>query len=205
MFTQRNNTVVPNKQVAQVGDSVPTADDFKALGADTRMLGNPDAPVTIAEFADFQCPFCGRFFQTTSKGIIEKYVKTGKAKFIYHDFAFLGDESNWAAEAARCAGDQGKFWQYHDYLFGHQKGENAGSFTKDHLKSFALEIGLNAGEFNNCLDSGKHAKDVTNDTEVGRKLGVTGTPTSFVNGKIVQGAIPFDQFEPTILEALKAK
>ena len=167
--------------------------------------GTANAPIELIEFADFQCPFCGRFFSTTGKEIIEKYVKTGKAKLVYHDFAFLGEESNWAAEASRCAGDQNKYWQYHDYLYTHQKGENEGAFTKDHLKSFALEIGLNKGDFNNCLDSGKYAKDVANDTEAGRKLGVTGTPTSFVNGKIVQGAVPLAQFESAILEALKQK
>ena len=205
MFTNRNGAVAPVKEVAQAGNAVPAAADLKALAADTRVLGDPNAPVTIIEFADFQCPFCGRFFSTTAKEIIEKYVKTGKAKFVYHDFAFLGEESSWAAEAAHCAGDQGKYWQYHDYLYEHQKGENDGAFSKANLKGFAVAIGLKSGDFNTCLDSGKHAKDVANDTEMGRKLGVTGTPTSFVNGKLVQGAVPFSQFEPTILEALKGK
>ena len=205
MFTNSNSAVAPVKEVAQAGNSVPTAADFKALAADTRVLGDSNAPVTIIEFADFQCPFCGRFFSTTAKEIIEKYVKTGKAKFVYHDFAFLGEESSWAAQAAHCAGDQGKYWPYHDYLYTHQKGENNGSFNKDNLKGFALAIGLNSRDFNTCLDSGKHVQEVANDTEAGRKLGVTGTPTSFVNGKLVQGAVSFSQFEPVILEALKSK
>ncbi len=205
MFTRHNDSSAPSKKLAQAGDAVPSAGDIKSLEANAPMLGSPNAPVAVVEFADFQCPFCGRFYQGAAKDIIEKYVKTGKAKLIYHDFAFLGDESNWSAQAARCAGDQGKYWQYHDYLFTHQKGENEGTFAKDNLKSFALEIGLNSSDFNNCLDSGKHAKDVASDTEAGRKLGVTGTPTSFINGKIVQGAVPFSQIEPVILDALKGK
>ena len=205
MFTRRSDSIAPSQKLAQAGDAVPVAADMKAVESSGPALGKPDAPVVVVEFADFQCPFCGRFYQGTAKDLIEKYVKTGKVKFVYHDFAFLGNESNWAAQAARCAGDQGKFWQYHDYLFEHQNGENEGVFSKDHLKSFALEIALNAGDFNTCLDSGKHAQEVLNDTEAGRKLGVTGTPTSFVNGKIVQGAVPFSQFEQTILEKLEAK
>ena len=207
MFTRNNDSVAPTKKLAQAGDAAPTATaaDIKAVESNGPVLGKSDAPITIVEFADFQCPFCGRFYQSTAKDIIEKYVKTGKAKLIYHDFAFLGEESNWAAQAARCAGDQGKYWQYHDYLYEHQNGENEGSFAKNNLKSFALEVGLNADDFNTCLDSGKHAQEVLDDTEAGRKLGVTGTPTSFVNGKIVQGAVSFSQFEPTILKALQAK
>lgn len=206
MFTGRNSADVSGKKLtAQADNAVPSAQDIKSLEKNAPMLGSPDAPVAIIEFADFQCPFCGRFYQTTGKEIIANYVKTGKARFIYRDFAFLGEESNWAAQAARCAGDQGKYWQYHDYLFEHQKGENQGAFNKDRLKSFALEIGLNAGNFNSCLDSDKHKQDVENDTEMGRKLGVTGTPTTFVNGKLVQGAVPFATFKPTVEEALKGK
>ena len=204
LFTN-NRDVIPTKQVAQVGNAIPPATDFKSLEAGAPLLGDPNAPVAIVEFADFQCPFCERFYTDSAKNIIEKYVKTGKAKFIYRDFAFLGEESNFAAQAARCAGDQGKYWQYHDYLFEHQNGENEGAFAKEHLKNFALQIGLNGGEFNNCIDSGKHAQDVANDTEMGRKFGVTGTPTTFINGKLVQGAVPFSQIEPVILDALKGK
>ncbi|MEK7647106.1 MAG: thioredoxin domain-containing protein, partial [Patescibacteria group bacterium] len=93
------------------------------------VLGNPEAPVTVVEYSDFQCPFCGRFFHTTLSEFKENYIKTGQAKFIYRDFAFLGQESIDAAAAAKCAGDQGKFWDYHDYLFSHQSGENQGNFS----------------------------------------------------------------------------
>lgn len=205
MFTHRSDTPSPTKlAAAQAGDTVQPG-DFKSLEQHAPMLGNPAAPVAVVEFADFQCPFCGRFYKTTEKSIIDNYVKTGKVKFIYHDFAFLGDESSGAAQAARCAGDQGKFWQYHDYLFEHQNGENEGAFSNDHLKVFAQQLGLNADAFNGCLDSGKHKQDVENDTALGRKFGVTGTPTTFVNGKAITGAVPFSDFDQKIQAALGGK
>ena len=179
---------------------------------DDPMLGNPNASVTIVEFGDFQCPYCGRFFKTTEHEVIEKYVKTGKAKFVYRDFAFLGPESEWAAEAAECANAQGKFWEYHDYLFTHQSGENQGAFSKDNLKRFAQELRLDATAFNACLDSDKYLAEVQKDTEDGRALGVSGTPANFVNGCLVTdtagnnaGAIPFTQLAPIIENAFKGK
>ncbi len=104
--------------------------------------GSDSAPVVLIEYADFQCPFCGRFFRDTEMSLINDYVAQGKIKFVYRDFTFLGEESRWAAEAARCAGDQGKFWEYHDYLYNHQSGENQGAFSLDNLKSFAKTLGL---------------------------------------------------------------
>ena len=175
-------------------------------------LGNPSAKVVIVEFGDFQCPFCGKFFRETEPQIIDKYVKTGKVRFVYKQFAFLGQESNWAAEASECAKDQGKFWQYHDYLYNYlwdnyyaknQNGENVGAFSKDNLKKFAGTLGLNAGDFSQCLDSGKYTKKVQADVEVGRKNGVNGTPSSFVNGKLLVGAQPLEAFDAAIAEALK--
>lgn len=166
-------------------------------------LGNPEAPVTIVEFSDFQCPFCGRFFKTAEPQIIEKYVKTGKVKFVYRDFAFLGEESQWAAEAAECAHEQGKFWEYHDYLFNHQQGENQGAFSKANLKRFAGAVGLDTEAFNGCFDSGKYTEEVQKDSSDGRALSVSGTPTNFINGKAVVGALPFEEFQKIIEAELK--
>lgn len=165
-------------------------------------LGNPNASVTIVEFSDFQCPFCGRFFKTVESQIIEKYVKTGKVKFVYRDFAFLGEESEWAGIAAECANEQGKFWEYHDYLFNHQQGENDGAFSKANLKRFAQAVGLDAGTFGACLDSDKYRDEVRKDSSDGRALGVSGTPTTFINGKAVVGALPFEEFAKAIEEKL---
>ena len=168
-----------------------------------QVLGSPDAPVTFVEFGDFQCPFCERFYQTTEKELIEKYVKTGQVKFIWRDFAFLGQESYDAAVAARCAGEQGKFWEYHNYLFENQRGENQGGFSMINLKNFARALNLDTGRFNSCLDSQKYISAVEKETELGRQLGVDGTPSSFINGFHITGAAPFSQFEAVIQDALK--
>jgi protein-disulfide isomerase len=106
------------------------------------ILGSSKAPVTVIEYSDFQCPFCGKFFRETEQTLIDSYIKEGKIRFAHRDFAFLGDESTAAAEAARCAGDQDKFWEYHDYLYNHQNGENQGNFSNINLKSFAASLGL---------------------------------------------------------------
>ena len=143
---------------------------------------------------------------------MEKYVKTGKVRFVYKHFAFLGDESRLAAEASECAGDQDKFWQYHDFLYNHiwnnyygkgQQGENVGAFSKDNLKKFASTVGLDQGVFSKCFDSGKYKQKVAADTELGRLNGVSGTPSAFVNGEILVGAQPFSAFQTAIEEALK--
>lgn len=110
------------------------------------VMSNDDSSVangvTIIEYADFQCPFCGKFFKEIGETLIKDYVDAGKVRFVYRDFAFLGTESTRAAEAARCAGDQGKYWEYHDYLYNHQNGENQGNFSDLYLKSFAGELKL---------------------------------------------------------------
>jgi protein-disulfide isomerase len=112
--------------------------------------------------------------------------------------AILGDESQWASEAAECAGDQGKFWEFYDYLFSHQNGENQGAFTKDNLKLFAADMKLDTKEFNTCLDSGKYTEMVQIMTQIGRQLGVQSTPTFAINGQGVVGAQPFEEFQKII-------
>ncbi|MBI2640627.1 MAG: thioredoxin domain-containing protein [Candidatus Sungbacteria bacterium] len=199
LYTSSPRSAVP-QGTAAVGASpnIVPAD----LAGSAPYLGNPDAPVTLIEFGDFQCPFCGRFFHTTEPQIIEQYVKTGKARFVYRDFAFLGPESEWAAMAAECANEQGKFWQYHDYLYNNQRGENEGAFSKENLKAFARAIGLSEAQFGSCLDSDKYLEAVRRDTDDGRSAGVNGTPATFVNGRLIQGAVPFAQFQKIIEEEL---
>jgi len=116
----------------------------------------------------------------------------------YFNFAFLGEESLWAAEAAECAGDQDAYWEYHDYLFSHQNGENQGAFSKDNLKKFAVELKLDAQAFNECMDSGKYTQLITDQTNFARQLGVQSTPSFLVNGQGVVGAQPFDSFKQLI-------
>lgn len=170
---------------------------------DLPVLGSAEAKVEVVEFGDYQCPFCRRFFMEVEPLVREQYIGPGKVKMAWRDFAFLGPESFWAAEAARCTNDQGKFWQYHDLLFNRQGGENQGVFGKDNLKKWAEELGLNMEEFNTCLDSGKHTEAVKNDTEAGRAVGVGGTPHTFVNGVAVEGARAFEVFKDLIEKNLK--
>lgn len=178
--------------------------DITNIAGDSPFLGNPQAPVTMVEFADFQCPFCGRFFQTVETPIVDQYVKTGKVKFVYRDFAFLGAESEDAAVAARCAGEQGKFWEYHDYLFSHQQGENEGAFAKPNLKKFARAIsGIDSAKFDACVDQERYMNAVRADTAAGKSYGVNGTPATFINGRLVAGAQPVAAFVSVIEEELK--
>ncbi|MFA5791827.1 MAG: thioredoxin domain-containing protein [Candidatus Paceibacterota bacterium] len=106
------------------------------------VLGNIDARVAVILYADFQCIYCIKFFKETKETIIKSYIQQGKIKFVHRDFAFLGNESIKSAEAARCAGDQGKFWEYHDYLYNYKNSENQGNFSNLNLKLFAQKIGL---------------------------------------------------------------
>ncbi|OGD39655.1 hypothetical protein A2608_02250 [Candidatus Azambacteria bacterium RIFOXYD1_FULL_44_10] len=167
------------------------------------VLGETSAPVTVVEYGDYQCPFCGKFYRETEQVIRDQYVSKGKVRWVYRDFAFLGQESTWASEAARCAADQGKFWQMHDYLYTHQNGENEGAFSKDNLKKFAKALGLDQGSFDSCLDTGKYTSAVQAETVAGGKAGVNGTPANFINGKLNVGALPTSQFVQLIEEALK--
>lgn len=121
----------------------------------------------------------------------------------YWNFAFLGPESTWSAEAAECAADQDQFWAYHDKLYESQAGENQGAFNKDNLKRFAEEIGLDTQTFNECLDSGKYTSLIQEDTQAAQSLGVQSTPTFLVNGQPVVGAQPFEVFQQAIEAFLK--
>jgi len=170
------------------------------------ILGNKNAKVTVIEFADFQCPFCERFFKDAEPSIIKDYVNSGKVKFAFRHYAFLGQESNFSAEASECANEQGKFWEYHDYLYNHQGAENSGAFAKDKLIGFATSLGINTDQFSSCLNSDKYAKQVSDDLSAGQKAGVSGTPASVVNGQLVVGAQPYSAFKTLIDQELsKAK
>ena len=129
---------------------------------------------------------------------MDQYVKTGKASIVYKHSAFLGQESMWAAQAAECAADQGKFWEYHDLLFSRQKGENQGAFVKDNLVGFAKELNLDMAKFEPCLRNDQTLARVQADTSEGQQYGVTGTPTFFVNGKPLVGAQPITAFQAAI-------
>jgi protein-disulfide isomerase len=147
-------------------------------------IGPATASVTIDEWADFQCPAC-RNFAALQPGLDQAVLRDGGARFVFHHMAFLGPESILAAEAAECAGDQGRFWAYHDTLYASQNGENRGTFSTEHLKQFATRVTLDQGAFNRCLDSHKYVSRVQQETQAGVQLGVNSTPTLFVNGQRV--------------------
>ena len=188
-----------------IGSALPqgtTREDILAyLAKDGPTKGNNKAPVILIEFSDFQCSFCRKFWKETLSLIEKKYIQTGKVKFVYRHFAILGKHSTTAAQAAECAGEQGKFWPYHDKLFG-----NAGSplaFTDGKLKGYAKELGLKSQDFNQCLDSGKYFKKVDGETATAAFLGARGTPAFFLNGQLLVGAQPFQVFEAAIEKELK--
>lgn len=174
---------------------------FGYLAKDGPTRGSDKAPVTLVEFSDFRCSFCRKFWQTTLPLLDKNYISTGKVRFIYRHFAVLGKPSELAAQAAECAGEQGKFWEYHDKLFA-----SAGSplaFTDRKLKGYTTELGLKSQAFNQCLDSEKHLKKVEGETAVAALLGARGTPAFFLNGQLIVGAQPFEVFESLIEKELK--
>jgi protein-disulfide isomerase len=178
---------------------------FARPAAHQNAMGDPNAPVKIEEYSDFQCPACLSFFKETERSIAEQYVATNKVYFVYHSMgAWIGPESAAAAEAAYCAGDQGKFWEYHDMLFDNWTGENVGAFNAQRLQAFGEALGLKMDEFRSCLDNHKYANQVAQDRAGGEKLGVTATPTFFINGKQIVGAQSFASFQQEIEAALAA-
>ncbi len=168
------------------------------VAATKHFTGNPDAPVTMIEFSDFQCPYCGVFASKAGSQLFEEYIKTGKVRFGYMHFTFLGDESGYAAEASECAGEQNAFWEYHDYLFEQLASEDQQDFTKDNLKRFAADMELDAKAFDACLDSGKYAQEVSQQTSFAQSLGVRSTPSFVINGQAVVGAQSFETFQQVI-------
>lgn len=165
---------------------------------DDAFLGDKDAPVVVIEFSDFQCPFCRTFWRDTLPLIKSKYIDTGKVKFVYRDFPLQFHAGAMpAAQAAECAEEQGKFWEMHDKIFAEQDKQGTGTiqFGVSDLKKWAGQIGLDTNKFNSCLDSGKYAKEAEKDYGDGSAAGVSGTPSTFINGKSVVGAQPFSVFK----------
>lgn len=183
-----------------VAQATPTPPRVVAASVDDDPFwGSEDAPVTIIEFSDFQCPFCSRFFSQTYPQIKQEYE--GKVRFVYRDFPLtsIHENAQKAAEAAECADEQGKFWEYHDMLFSNSQALDDAS-----LKSYASQLGLDSNAFNQCLDSGKYTEEVQKDYQEGISYGVTGTPAFFINGVSIIGAQPYANFKAVIDAALQA-
>jgi protein-disulfide isomerase len=167
-------------------------------------LGRADAPVTIVEFSDYQCPFCQRFFATTLPALKREYVDAGKVRYVFRDFPLdqLHPQARKAAEAAHCAGEQGKYWEMHDALFGHP-----GALTPPELAEHARAVGADGARFDECLSSGRHAARVERGLAEGAAAGIQGTPGfvigrtkagDVVEGTPVRGAQPVEAFRRII-------
>ena len=197
-------------QIRPIADIVSVEPNPRS-NVDRNTAGDPNAPIKIEEFADFQCPFCERFFQQTEPLLFQHYVDTGKVQFVYRSMGnFVSQniggartESQDSALAAYCAADQGKFWEMHDALYANVLGEDVGSFTDRRLTAIAESVGLDMAEFNDCYGSGKYADEVQQDFTDGQAAGINGTPgflvTYTVNGEtkttLIEGAQPFSEFQ----------
>lgn len=167
---------------------------------DDAVKGNPQAKVTIVEFSDFECPFCGKYYRETEFQIMKDYVDTGKVRYVFRDSPLdFHKSAQKAAEAAECAGEQGKYWEMHDYLF-----QNQDYLAVENLKGYAKDLKLDTTKFNDCLDKSKMAEEVKKDLADSQKYGVSGTPAFFINGKLISGAQPYGTFKAEIEAALAA-
>ena len=176
--------------------------DMKQLVDDDPSLGEKDAPITIVEFSDYECPFCARFYSQTLPQIKSNYIETGKVKLIYRDFPLsFHQQAEPAAIAANCAGQQGKYFEYHDKIF--DDGGAAGKSSADY-KKWAQELKLNVAQWEKCLSDPAQKQEIQKDFLDGQRAGVQGTPGFFVNGKVVSGAQPFSVFQQIIEQELSS-
>lgn len=203
------------KDVAAIKEMLTPKKPAPFKGADLSLDGEPfmgdkDAKVTVVEFSDYQCPFCGRAYQQTFPQIVTDYVKTGKVKYVFHDFPLeqLHPNAFKAAEAARCAGEQGKYWDMHDTLFKNQRALDAAK-----LPDYAKTAGLDVDKFSACLAAEKDSAKIREEIAEGGKVGVTGTPAFFIGTtepgkpqlhatKFISGAQGYPAFKAAIDELL---
>ena len=187
-----------NPQPTQRAPAPTPSLDMAKLVDDDPFIGDENAPVTIIEWSDFECPFCARFYSQTLSLIEENYINTGKVKLVFRDFPLsFHPNAQKAAEASECADDQDMFWEMHDKIF-----ENQQTLSTANFKKWAADFGLDTTEFNNCLDSGKYASEVQKDMADGSAAGIRGTPGFIINGELISGAQPYANFEAAIEAAL---
>jgi protein-disulfide isomerase len=161
---------------------------------DAPALGPENAPVTIVEFSDYQCPYCVRWYDEVYSRLMSDYK--GKIRFVYHDFplpASIHPDAESAAEAAHCAGEQGAYWKFHDALFS-----NKYKLGKQAYQQYATEMGLDVDAFNTCVADGRYQSYVDNEISIGATIDVRSTPTFFINGLMVVGAQPYEEFKKRI-------
>lgn len=167
------------------------------------ILGSSDAPITIVEFGDYQCPQCNNWYHNVKPDIEKNYIQTGKANLVFVDLAFYGHDSKKAAQATYCADEQGKYWEYHNMLYSNQRGINDGWASTENLKGFASTLSLDVDLFNSCLDSNKYQKRVDSNIQVAKNNGASGTPTFIIvsasgTQEKIAGAQPFPVFKQVL-------
>ena len=166
------------------------------------LMGNPNAKITIVEWGDYQCTFCYKFSQSSNDIIIDEYVNTGKANFVFRDFPLNGPDSVLAAEAAYCANDQGKYWEYHDEIYKNWAGEKTGWVNRDSLEQFSKTLNLDVIQFNKCLDDKKYKQKVLDNEKFGTNIGIKATPSFLIfnNEKVIkiEGNQPLSVFKQVL-------
>jgi len=189
--------IVPSLQrsLAPVGEVIQITPASRPQ-EDGLSLGDPAAPVLVEVWSDFQCPACRNYSEGVEPLVVSSYVADGRVRYVYRHYPFLDDgslskESDQAAHASMCAADQNRFWDYHDILFANWNGENIGAFRDKRLVAFAETLDLDMDKFTACFDQNVHEDEINQDVADGTRLGVTGTPSVFVNGKILTpGRVP---------------
>jgi protein-disulfide isomerase len=173
-----------------------------AILDDGPVLGSQSAPVVLEVWSDYQCPVCGRFARDYLPRLVDEFVAPGKLRIVEQSIDILGtgnpSESLLAAVAADCAGQQGRYWAYHDWLFWNQAGENEGAFDRDRLLAFAAKVALDVATFESCLDSGAVRAALRSRTDAAIAAGIRSTPTFVVNGQRVVGLVPYDELAGVI-------
>ena len=185
--------------------STPTPSASEPAGEqDPMSLGDPDAPVVMHAYSEFQCPFCGRFARETQPTLVDEYVDAGVLRIEHRDFPYLGPESLTAAQAGRAAAAQGAFWEFHDWMFEHQEPPNSGRLDREFFLRVARHLDLDEQRFTEDMYSEQTMEAIRTDFDAGQQAGVTGTPGFVVNGQLVMGAQPTRVFEKVIEDAAAA-
>jgi protein-disulfide isomerase len=182
---------------AEINEGDPHQQVMLAVIANARhFYGDPNAPVTLVEFGDFNCGYCGKWTNETLPLIDEKYIQEGKVRMAYVHYPILGPDSMTAAEAAECVAiiDEGSFWEYHDLLYNNQ----GIGFTLENLTALADELGVDTAEFEACMNDFPDRASLEDDIRLSQVMGVRGTPAFLVNGIALAGAYPYENFEELI-------
>ena len=205
-FDESELAIKPTPEIDSIGPTEITMETFVENGS--TVYGDPNAPITLVEFGDYQCHYCNVFFETIEGDIITNYVETGKVKIIFKDYNIIGSDSVNASHGAHCAKDQGMFWEYHDILYSNWTGENNGWASPKNLTIFAEEINLDMDQWVECMNEKPHSKTILTSNEDAKKLQLTGTPAFFVinsDGQVSKlfGAQPFEVFKRVFDEKLE--